>query len=453
MEKLVRSPSTVAKNAFYPFLLYHEEWQPYRKKSEGKPEKKSRPIRYAARRDAYIFAFYRSILSNHYEKRLSHLGISDCPIAYRKISSALHQGGKCNIDFANDAFQKITEFGDCVAVALDIKGYFENLDHQKIYEIWCDLINHDTLPADHQAVFKAITKYRFVDQKEVYRRLGFIKTITEGKASFEKYVVQYKDMPKQLCTPKDFREKICGQGTKLSNLVQSNNNVFGIPQGAPISDLIANFYLLDFDTALAEFASEAGGSYMRYSDDILLIIPGGAEQIHGIMEKAQCEIAKAGPQLELKSDKTCITKFQYLDGQLQFEHVDGPHGKNGFEYLGFRYDGKSVYVRDSTISRLFRKVAVAARRDARTHIARNPKMSLNDLIESFPYSTFSEKFSRVRDFEKFSNNHKNWTFLTYIQRAERIFGPVGNKMRKQISNFDQFMRDRIMDALSDAVDA
>ena len=36
----------------------------------AKPDKKTRPIRYGARRDAYIFAFYRRKLSRLYEARL-----------------------------------------------------------------------------------------------------------------------------------------------------------------------------------------------------------------------------------------------------------------------------------------------------------------------------------------------------------------------------------------------
>lgn len=335
IEKLVTSPTTVAKNAFFPFLCYHDEWQPYRKKGGGKPEKKSRPIRYASRRDAYIFSYYRSILSELYEKQLEKCGISECPVAYRQISSNSHAGGKCNIDFAHDAFEKIRDLGDCVAIALDIKGYFENLDHDKIYRIWCDLLGVDKLPADHLAVFKAITKYTFVDQKDVYRRLGYLQTVVENNISYEKHVVPYKEMPKQLCSPKDFRNKICGSNKKFSNLVQKNNNDFGIPQGAPISDLIANFYLFDFDLALAQFAKKAGGAYMRYSDDILLILPDTVTQIDEAMAVANTQISQAGRQLEVKSSKTCITRFSRTKSGLAFKHVSGPHGKTALNTLGF----------------------------------------------------------------------------------------------------------------------
>jgi hypothetical protein len=109
IKRLVSDPIRVARNGFFPFLLFHEEWQPYRTPVTGRPEKKSRPIRYASRRDAYIFSHYRHILAECYEARLEEMGISDCPIAYRKIMKATGRGGKCNIDFAKDAFDGIEQ--------------------------------------------------------------------------------------------------------------------------------------------------------------------------------------------------------------------------------------------------------------------------------------------------------------------------------------------------------
>ena len=85
IKSLVTDVDRVAANSFYPFFLYHEEWQPYRGADAAKPEKKSRPIRYGARRDAYIFSHYRRKLSVRYEQRLFEMGISNCPIAYRQI--------------------------------------------------------------------------------------------------------------------------------------------------------------------------------------------------------------------------------------------------------------------------------------------------------------------------------------------------------------------------------
>ena len=137
-------------------------------------KKKERPIRYASRRDAYIFSYYRYLLSEKYEAELNTLGVSNCVIGYRKIpvDGELNRG-KCNIHFAKDAFDAVSELGDCCAIALDISSYFENIDHQILRKIWCRLLAVDELPPDHEHVFKNITRYAVVDREEVYQRLGY----------------------------------------------------------------------------------------------------------------------------------------------------------------------------------------------------------------------------------------------------------------------------------------
>lgn len=444
IERLVTDEKRVASNNFFPFFLYHEEWQPYRSADAAKPEKKSRPIRYGARRDAYIFAHYRRKLSVNYENRLDEMGISDCPIAYRQIPKPGTYGGKCNIDFAKDAFDEVDRLGDCVAVALDIKGYFENISHSRIKSIWCDLLGVDELPADHYAVFKNITKYHFVDQRLVYKRLGYFGLIKRGKHFIEGFKVPYRKMPKQLCSPEDFRAKICGGDPAFPSLIQKNELPHGVPQGAPISDLIANFYLIDFDAKLNQFARERGGRYMRYSDDILLIVPG--PEAETAIAYATDEIQKHGEQLEIKAAKTCVVKFTRSGHELSYEHLTGPQGKNGLEYLGFRYDGKKVYVRESTISRLYRKVSVAAKRDGTKHVLSNPTASAAELIDSFNYSLFSQKFSRVKKGE-LTDDYKSWTFYSYLKRASHTFGPRGDRILPQARNFKEQMKDRVKKAI------
>jgi len=82
---LVTDPHRVAQNAFFPLMLYKKTFQPFRpdkKAAKAKPDKKERLIRYAARRDAYIYAYYRHLLAARYEAELLRLGISHCPVAY-----------------------------------------------------------------------------------------------------------------------------------------------------------------------------------------------------------------------------------------------------------------------------------------------------------------------------------------------------------------------------------
>jgi len=167
-QAIATDPKRVAANSFFPFLRYIKAWKPYR--PTGKPTKE-RPIGYASRRDAYIFARYRHLLAQKYEAELCRLDIIDCPIAYRKIPLSGGGGpGKCNINFAKDAFNCILALGECCVVALDVSSYFESLDHAMLQVLWCRMLSVAELPPDHAAVFRAITKYAVVDRDVSFRR-------------------------------------------------------------------------------------------------------------------------------------------------------------------------------------------------------------------------------------------------------------------------------------------
>ncbi|MBF0851451.1 hypothetical protein HKD27_11035 [Gluconobacter sp. R75690] len=448
---LVTNPERVASNSFYPFFMYFKEWQPFRLKAAGRPEKKQRPIRYGARRDAYIFSYYRQILSDLYEKKLIEYGIEDCPVAYRKIKKK-RGGGKCNIDFAKDAFDEIDRLKDCLVICLDIKGYFESLDHNLIKKVWCELLNVKQLPKDHYAVFKNITKYRYVDQRAVYKRLGFFGIVDSKKPSIEGHV---KDIPKQLCSPFDFRNKICGKDKSFGpSLIEKNEFHYGIPQGAPISDIIANFYLMKFDKTLNEYAQRKGGKYIRYSDDILLIIPGGTENLHEAVNLAIEDIKKYGDEIEIKKSKTCIVKFFQAEGRLLYTPIDFDGIKNtkqGIEYLGFRYDGNKVYIRESTVSRFFRKISSASKMQARKHVEKNLGKNQSQLINSFDYAYFYGKYGKVHKEKYIEDDYRSWTFYSYVKRSSEIFGDKGSGIHGQFSGFKKFTEKKVKQTIKKIV--
>jgi hypothetical protein len=433
-EKLASDPQAVATNKVYPFLRYIERWQPYRSKKTGKPAKKARPIRFASRRDAYILSYYRHILAAKYEDILCEAGLSETVIAYRKLK-APSGSGKSNIEFAKDAFDGIAALGNCAAVALDISSFFEHLDHALLRKQWCRILGVSDLPPDHQAIFKALTRYAVVDRDEVYRRLGYIEDqLINGKVR-PAYTRAYKDMPKKLCSNAEFQEKICGRGGKYKSLVDVNRKPWGIPQGSPISDLLANFYLIDFDIILKKYCEDRGGFYLRYSDDLLIVLPGGEAEAHAACAFAGSEIANHGSKLKIKDKKTAALVFE-LDGagRQRFRHVAGQMGKTGLEYLGFRYDGRNVCLRNSTLSNLYRKISGAVKAKCHGIIARYPGKDLAYLISRFDLSSFYERYGRVRDFDPRSDV-RSWTFWTYAKRATKVFGKQGLGIPKQLKNF------------------
>lgn len=332
---IVTNPDKVATNPFFPFVLYNKKLGKFGR------DIKVRPIRYACRKDSYIYSYYRHLLAKKYEERLDQLGIGEHPIAYRKVVAEKgSNSGKCNIHFAKESFLKIKEMGNCYAIALDISSYFESLDHKRLYNIWCDLIGKDELPSDHEAVFKNITKYSVVDLDRAYQRLGYIGEVNVRGRKKIGFTLNPKKIPMQLCSPKEFREKICGKGQGYEKLIEVNENDYGIPQGSPISDLLANIYLLDFDCKVSSMMKEVGGYYRRYSDDILVVCPKDCGDIKKIISDIKSLIVESGDNLIIKDSKTNITEFNVDGDDTTYTTLEPKGTEKPFEYLGFAFDGK-----------------------------------------------------------------------------------------------------------------
>lgn len=455
IENIVTNPGRVASNAFYPFILYEEKWIKFRTRkgvrSKSK-EAKKRPIRYASRRDSYIYTHYRAIMSKKYEDYLHTKNVAHCVLAYRKIKDKAGRG-KSNIDFANDVFCEIVDRKNCVAIALDISSFFENLSHHKIYEMWNRLLDTRRLPPDHFAVYKNITRYHVVPMIDVYKRLGYAEQIIICGKKINKFTTKRKDMPIQLCSPCDFKAKIAGGNPSFPSIIKGNVDkcgrdlLVGIPQGSPISDLIANFCMVDFDVALNEYCEKQGGSYRRYSDDILIILPGKEAEADEAEAVVRAEIKKTAAGLKINSSKTCVTNFFVAGEKRGFYHIRGAQGKNGLEYLGFRFDGHNIYIKDSTISRLYRKLSSAAKAAAINHVKSHMGASIKNLIDSFNYSHFIQKFGRVDKAIFDESDPSTWTFHTYAKRCEYAFKSRGKKVMGQIKGIKKIARMRIVRAI------
>lgn len=440
----------VAEHAFFPFIQYSQQWKRFAKKGEERTLKK-RPIRYAARLDSYIFSYYRHILSLRYEAELVRLGLDKSIVAYRHIPVSGCLGGKCNIHFAHDAILKIRELGDCFAIALDISSYFESLDHVRLKHLWCRMLEVPRLPVDHFQIFRAITQYAWVEKEEVYERLGHFgeKEIING-SPIKGYLTPYKKVPKCLTSGRGFREHIAGGGGQKS-IIKRNYKPYGIPQGAPISDLLANLYLIDFDRIVAGWIREIGGAYFRYSDDILIVAPGEETAGRQLMARTRGLIGEFGAKLEIKEKKSSLIIF-HRDGPDQtYQLVHGTQGKNGLEYLGFRYDGKKVFLRDATLSNLRRKVARAAISDAEACARRYPDKDAAKLRRLFDYDRLVKRFGRVENFGELQEEYRNWTFWTYAKRASSEFGTLGRSILRQLRRHRQLIRLRADKALERAV--
>lgn len=449
---LISDPTKVTTHSFFPFLQRHQRWTKFAAKG-AKSVIKERPIMYASRRDSYIYGHYRSLLSPLYEEELTRLGIERRILAYRRIPQDRATGGKCNIHFAQEAFEVIRNFGDCYVFALDIHHFFENLDHAQIKQLWWKLLGSPVqrnktwlLPEDHFQVFKTITNYSYIDVTLAYKTLGLIGEVPSPSGRKQiKFTKARKDFPKQICNPKEFRKK-------LLKHMECNVNPYGIPQGSPISDLLANLYMIDFDKNANDHISSIGGNYYRYSDDILIVIPSPLSNWHDVVATIKGILSATAPRLELKDSKTQVYRYMPANGGPTQKNkiMNSQSGGDGIEYLGFRYDGNKIFLRNSTISGIQRKITATATSLARKHVSENSTLRLNDLVKTFNYSLLIAKFGRVKDFDQLGSFYTSWTFWTYVMRSTKILGELGTPILRQFNSYKTFAKNKARKAIESA---
>jgi hypothetical protein len=437
---LVSDPMHVRKHSFFPFIEYSERWTKYSNKGK-KGKSKSRPIMYAARRDSCIYSHYRGLLSEAYEKELAIRGISQAALAYRRIPRSNSRGNKNNIHFADDAFSEILNLGDCLVYTLDISKFFESINHTYLKRLWARILGFKIMPPDHFQVFRNVTRYACVNREALYKILGFIGQKSVGTRQVTGYLV--KRVPQHVCSGRIFREKV-------ASLIKTNRTNYGIPQGSPISDVLANLSLLEFDTEMVEQMAKVGGSYRRYSDDILLIIPGHGDDFVARLAQVQVLLKACGDKLTIQPTKTTVHKFSRTEGTdfSKCTLLSGSAGKNGLEYLGFRFDGRKAFIRDSTRSRLQRKMTFAVNAAVRRLFRANPGKGRAELKRLFDVNAVLSQFYKVRDFESVAATPRSWTFWTYLIRAQETLGSKGKPIAGQVRNFRHsisYKADRLID--------
>ncbi|WP_316767997.1 reverse transcriptase domain-containing protein [Pedobacter frigiditerrae] len=376
----LKDPDYIAKHAFYPLIhsiikerrfKYSEEYDIKSHSHNGIPTKKLRPLHYATHIDALIFGYYAELLQKKYEQLLnSDKKLSECITAYRKIDDDLNEGKfKSTINFANEVFNEIRlrTIDECIVLKFDIKSFFSTVNHTILKEAWAKLINSKLLPPDHFNVFKASTRFSYIlkddlriNQHKKGRRLGFdekkLATIRKsGIVSFFESNAEFREQLKNgtLKLHKyPFRDKLSGKP-------------IGIPQGLPISAVLANLYLLEFDKKiLKEVVDKLGGYYRRYSDDIIIICkPNQAELIDKRVKELILE-----SKVVISDDKTEKFLFKRITSEnfsktTSIKITDkGFLNRYPFTYLGFEFNGEQVLIKSANLAKFYRRMITAVKR-------------------------------------------------------------------------------------------
>jgi hypothetical protein len=419
-EAIVLNPKVVAQHRFLPFLQRVTKTRKLSRARHGKGPKK-RPIAYASHQDAAIYSYYNLQLGGQYEEVLKGTPLHGAVLAYRALD------GQCNIHFAKQAFDEIRKRGSCVAVACDLQDFFETLGHKEIKEQWQRVMKTSRLPPDHFAVYENITQYKIVDAEKASQAL-------EKKPYRDRWWAPMKEIRAKVLKDKSLTKRPPWAGLKEGEVRN-----FGVPQGSPMSGLLANLVMLPCDEQMMKWAEANGGKYWRYSDDVLWVGPVGSEG--AFLQELRKNVRMAGPQLMLNDGKTEITTFT-PDKRGRLKAVLDKGGQlydNGWlQYLGFMFDGNVVRIRHSSLAKYYRRLK------ARVGLAFYKAISSPRPGSELPNGRHQVFERGIWSHYAFNGASRRMTFPKYVHKCAAIFGSKDAKaMRAQIRKAPKVIKEAL----------
>lgn len=326
VQQLLLDPQAITSHGFYPFLQFKQITSKV-KKAVGKVQLKvkERPISYSAHLDRCIYQRYGFILNQYYNRFAAEHELDGTAIAYR---DNLH---KPPAYFAVKAFKTIQELGSCFVMVGDFTGFFDHIDHKYLKRRLCQLLEVQGLPDDLYAVFKSLTKFASC-------RIRDVMTI-KGLTGSEEQTRQELDKQKTIVTRVEFK--------RLTPSFVKNPNSYGIPQGSPLCDVLANIYMLEYDQDFQAYAKSLGGLYMRYCDDTILILPlKDGHTVEEYRQKVQELLKSYEGLVELELNKT--KQFFYEQGNITALTPEAP---DFIDYLGLRLHATGIALRPRCLTK------------------------------------------------------------------------------------------------------
>jgi RNA-directed DNA polymerase len=436
-EIYVTNPAYILKHRFSPLIHYEKITRKVQrdklaerkyklsgqigKKPKLKVKEKRRNIFYASHIDGYIYSYYAHKLQKYYVDFLTKNELTSNVIAYRSIV----KGGVkfSNIHFAREVFNIIVNTGRCHILCFDISNFFDRLSVDVLEEKWVQILGVDKLPGDHLKVYRSLVDFRYVEETQLIEHFG---------ERFERNPRQHGidwasggSLKNRICSYDELRALRKGIAAKGQHLLKKKNSldITGIPQGTAISGLLSNIFMLDFDMAIKQYVDNIGGHYRRYSDDICIIVPATIEFTQ-VEDYVQQQLEKnCTSSIKLNRDKT--EKKIYQNTQDLSSVVDGQSNQPSvIQYLGFHFDGKSVFIRNSSISKDRGKIVQLVRQ----HKKRRRRINT--------VKVFKRRSPRV------ITPHDKRTdkgFVRYVERAASVHGD-SKTILAQISKEDWFIK-------------
>lgn len=372
IRKYVMDRAKVVTHSFYPFIHFEKKNSRYGKKGPKKP----RELYYCSHLDRCVYQRYAFLLNYQYNIWACENNIDDVAIAYRDNL------GKNNIDFAKDAFDAIRSFPQCFILVGDFTNFFDNLEHQYLKKMMCEVLGVERLPQDYFSVFKNITRFSSWDWKDIVKAAG--ENIAERG-------VRKKINSKETVLTKE-------QFQKNKKDIKKNISGVGVPQGSPISAVLSNIYMIKFDKDIKRYVTSKGGIYMRYSDDFIIVLPYERDaEIADFTSYIFSDVESMKGLIDLQKEKTSC--YTYKD-EVIYEG-DQPSSIN---YLGFLFDGKNIRIRPRAITKYYYRM----RRKAHT------------IGRSNWTSSKGRRISAKELYSIYSRNDEKQTFIDYVRKAKGI---------------------------------
>ena len=468
----VTNADYVSSYAFYPLIHSIIKERRYKRKNVDSSERqhayKERPLHYANHLDALIFSYYADTLQKLYEQKLNRLkGLVDSVIAYRKLPSEIEGKYKSTIHFAHEIFEEVKSRsqinGNCVVLTFDIKSFFSSLDHSILKKAWADLLGLEKLPRDHYNVFKASTLFSYIylqdfkkENRNSYNELEFAKrrNLHGIHAFFD--------------SPKAFRQQVKSGEVKLHKFPfrhEETNLPMGIPQGLPISAILANLYLLSFDNKIYNTLVEGLGCYYRrYSDDIILICT--EENAEFVKHFVSTGIQESRVKISESKTEHFIFKHRSFGNQpprlscLKYfpskKVVIAP-----LTYLGFEFNGQKALIKSANLAKFYRRMIYSVKSRAKRAnkiCGQTPdgklavyRRQLHRLYTTYPLKQTKKKINiKVLTKNKFGSytlevierdKLLRSNYLTYVHRSANIMNEpaIFNQIKKHKTIFNQAM--------------
>ncbi|MFW2061098.1 antiviral reverse transcriptase Drt2 [Acinetobacter baumannii] len=413
---LVSNPEKVSKHWFLPFIGFDQSVRKIRKHNGlTRRISKVRPLRYAANRDGYIYAYYSYLLDKQYENLIKETSLNSSVLAYRSL-------GKSNVDFAKEVFDWIAQSQGCNVLTIDLSSFFDTLDHEILKKQWQKVNNVERLSQDHYMVFKSLTNYSFMNMEDVLFALGWSDKFNRKRLGEKIPSPLRKKTSAPYQSLDDFRDirkfRFSGPNGSFKYLVQTPEKIdgkrYGIPQGSPMSAILSNIYMLDFDHYCSELMKEIGGLYKRYCDDIIVLFPEiiKIDDIYKSLEKALHEYGGT----QLKTNPSKVEKIKFINKNGNLTAIDAvTNNYKPLQYLGFIYDGQKVLIRSSSLSNYYRRLISKIRSSKNKALQNNSR----------PY--------RRKIYRMYSHlARKQRNFITYAYKASATM--EDNLIKRQLSN-------------------